>query len=128
MRGSQPKWNHVVARTMKRPRDVIKFLNASLQVAKRRRKQELVDAKARNTLQNIEDLPLVFTNKDIVNAREIYSPYLKAELDDEIKPHWEDWEDALRTLSIMEKEVFQRDEFTKEYGAQKSSMNLVFTI
>lgn len=60
-----------------------------------------------------------------MNAREIYSPYLKAELDDEIKPHWEDWEDALRTLSIMEKEVFQRDEFTREYNAQKSSSNTV---
>lgn len=48
VRGSQPKWNHVVARTTKRPRDVIKFLNACLLVAKRRRKQEVADINVKN--------------------------------------------------------------------------------
>jgi len=31
MRGSQTKWNHILARTFLRPRDVIKFLNAALE-------------------------------------------------------------------------------------------------
>ncbi len=36
MRGSQPKWNHIVSRTLKRPRDVIQFLNVALGVLKNR--------------------------------------------------------------------------------------------
>lgn len=36
MRGSQSKWNHILARTFLRPRDVIKFLNIALKEAKKR--------------------------------------------------------------------------------------------
>jgi hypothetical protein len=37
MRGSQPKWNHIITRTLRRPRDVIQFLNIGLKVAKKDR-------------------------------------------------------------------------------------------
>ncbi|HKM52207.1 MAG TPA: hypothetical protein VJY33_02290, partial [Isosphaeraceae bacterium] len=65
MRGSQTKWNHILSRTFLRPRDVIKFLNVALGEAKKRHYR-----------------PLLLDNKDIINAREQYSAYLKSELDD----------------------------------------------
>ena len=36
MRGSQSKWNHILARTFLRLRDVIRFLNAALGEVKKR--------------------------------------------------------------------------------------------
>lgn len=108
MRGSQPKWNHIVARTLLRPRDVIQFLNVALGIAKRR-----------------SDEPLIFTNKDIVNSRNDYSSYLKRELDDEIIPHWPEWEEALQACSAIATETFQKAEFLREYSNRKSSKNSV---
>ena len=106
MRGSQPKWNHIIARTLKRPRDVIQFLNIALRTAKKR-----------------EDTPLIFTNKDIVNSRPDYSTYLKRELDDEIIPHWSKWADALTALSAVSTETFEKSLFLDEYDKRKSSDN-----
>jgi hypothetical protein len=106
IRGSQPKWNHILARTFLRPRDVIKFLNESL-----------VEAKRRN------DDPLLLTNKDIVNAREAYSSYLKSELDDEILPHWPCWEEALQACSAISTITFERDAFEKQYSTRRSAQN-----
>lgn len=106
MRGTQEKFSHIVARTFRRPRDVIKFLNSALDVAK-----------ARNAD------PLVFVNQDIVSARQEFSDYFKKELDDEITPHWPHWEEALQTLSALGKETFQRENFIAEYGKRKSAKN-----
>lgn len=82
MRGSQNKWSHIVARTLNRPRDVIQFLNVALRTAKRR-----------------NDPSIVLLNEDIVNSRTDYSAYFKREFDDEILPHWPQWEEALHSLS-----------------------------
>lgn len=106
MRGSQPKWNHIAARTLRRPRDVIQFLNVALRVAKKR-----------------GDSRLIFSNRDIVGARDDYSAYLKRELDDEILPHWRQWNDALQTLSALATETFDADGFTDEYTRRKSTEN-----
>jgi hypothetical protein len=108
MRGSQTKWDHILARTFFRPRDVIQFLNVALVKAKLRYEE-----------------PLVFDNKDIAEARETYSTYLKHELDDEIIPHWEQWEDALRACSAIATITFQREQFTDEYEKRVSSGNSV---
>ncbi|MFN3879430.1 MAG: P-loop ATPase, Sll1717 family [Brevundimonas sp.] len=108
MRGSQKKWDHILARTFLRPRDIIQFLNIILAEAKRR-----------------TDDPIHFTNPDIVNSRDEYSRYLKQELDDEIGSHWPEWEEALRALSAISTITFERAEFEKEYGSRKSSKNLV---
>jgi hypothetical protein len=110
MRGSQPKWNHILARTFLRPRDVIKFLNVALSEAKGR------DAS-----------PLRFTNEDIVNSREEYSAYLKKELDDEILPHWNYWEEALQACSGISTITFDRVEFEAEYAKRRSKENEVET-
>ena len=108
MRGSQPKWNHILARTFLRPRDVIKFLNVSLAEAKRRTGE-----------------PLKFKNEDIVNSREEYSAYLKNELDDEILPHWPTWEEALQACSGISTITFDRNEFEAEYEKRRSAKNSV---
>ena len=42
MRGSQPKWDHILARTFLRPRDLIQFLNSALEQAKKRDDEPLV--------------------------------------------------------------------------------------
>lgn len=106
MRGRQTKWNQILSRTFLRPRDVIKFLNAALQEAKNRPEQ-----------------PLMLDNIDVINARENYSSYLKAELDDEIIAHWPQWEEALQACSAISTITFRRDEFEREYGRRSSPSN-----
>jgi hypothetical protein len=108
MRGSQTKWNHVLSRTFLRPRDVIKFLNSVLASAKGR-----------------DEEPLVFSNEDIVGARDVYSRYLKDELDDEILPHWAQWEEELQACSAIATLTFERDQFVLEYEKRRSSGNEV---
>ena len=108
MRGSQTKWNHLLTRTFLRPRDVIRFLNAALERAKQR-----------------VDEPLIFSNEDIVAAREPYSRYLKDELDDEILPHWHGWEEALQACSAIATITFERDQFKTEYDSRRSASNQV---
>ncbi len=108
MRGSQTKWNHVLSRSFLRPRDIIRFLNAALPHAQKRNTD-----------------PCVFQNEDIVNARDGYSLYLKEELDDEILPHWPNWDEALQACSAISTLTFDRTEFTKKYNQRKSIDNTV---
>lgn len=108
MRGSQTKWNHVLARTFLRPRDVIQFLNITLDACKSRKEE-----------------PSIIRNPDIVNSRSAYSAYLKAELDDEIHPHWEHWEEALQACSAISTITFERSDFEREYNIRKSANNEV---
>ena len=110
MRGSHSKWNYILARTFLRPRDVIKFLNSALQQAKRR-----------------PDEPLGLSNPDVVNAREKYSAYLKAELDDEIIAHWPNWGEALQACSAISTITFQPGPFAEEYERRRSAANAVGT-
>lgn len=108
MRGSQPKWSHVLARTFLRPRDVIQFLNEALAIAKKR-----------------TSAPLIFSNEDINSAREKYSVYLKDELSDEINPHWKKWLDALQACSRISTMTFTKDVFLKNYRQVKSKENTI---
>ncbi len=107
-RGSPSKWAFILGRTFLRPRDVIKFLNSSLQHARRRQEE-----------------PLLLSNPDVINAREQYSAYLKAELDDEIVAHWPRWEEALQACSSISTITFQREQFTEEYERRRSAENSV---
>ncbi len=102
MRGSQTKWNHIVTRTFLRPRDVIRFLNAALASAKGR-----------------SENPLILTNRDIIAARDPYSAYLKAELDDEILPHWKQWSEALKACSSIATITLDREQFAAEYAKRQ---------
>jgi hypothetical protein len=107
MRGSQPKWNHIVSRTFLRPRDIIQFLNCALEISLRRNAES--------------DF---FDNDDIQQAREPYSRYLKQELDDEIGPHWESWTDALRVFSELVTITFAKSDFQAAYEQRKSKSNV----
>lgn len=109
MRGSQNKWSHILARSFLRPRDVISFLNAALEVA--------VTRKVR------DDVPLIIENSDIVGAREKYSSYLKKELEDEIGPHWSHWTDALKAFSSLATITFKLELFRTQYDKTKSAKN-----
>ncbi|QLC25669.1 hypothetical protein HFP57_12010 [Parasphingopyxis algicola] len=106
MRGSQPKWNHIVTRTFLRPRDVIQFLNYALKIA----------------LKRDHDAD-VFTNEDIQNARNAYSKYLSQELDDEIGPHWPCWREAVQACSAVATETLSREQFETAYEGRKTKAN-----
>jgi hypothetical protein len=67
----------------------------------------------------------LFENEDIVNARQSYSAYLKAELDDEILAHWRQWEEALQACSAIGTLSFARDQFAVEYMNRKTEKNSV---
>jgi hypothetical protein len=108
MRGSQQKWDHIIARTFLRPRDVIFFLNAALDEAKRR-----------------SEVPLIFENSDILAARQSYSSYLKAELDDEIGPHWSLWTEALNACGQIGNITVRRGELSEIYSSMRSKKNEV---
>jgi hypothetical protein len=107
-RTANSKWTFVLSRTFLRPRDVIRFLNSALTQAKRR-----------------DDDPLLLTNQDVINARESYSAYLKAELDDEIMAHWPQWEEALQACSAISTLTFVREAFEEEYERRRSKANAV---
>jgi hypothetical protein len=104
MRGSQSKWSHLVSRTFLRPRDVIAYLNSALDALKAR------SADSR-----------VFTNRDITEAREGYSAYLKKEIDDEIVTHLPEWEDVVQTFSSIRTITFNYETFHEEYRKRSST-------
>ena len=104
MRGTQQKWDHILNRTMDRPRDVISYINIILE-----RKQG-------------SDL---LTNDDIASARSEYSTYFKEELDDEVKAHWPLWEEAISALRDIGYITFTRSQFDEAYERQKSKSNKV---
>jgi energy-coupling factor transporter ATP-binding protein EcfA2 len=106
MRGTQTKFDHILARTFLRPRDVIQFLNEALTLAK--------DRDASNT---------VFQNSDINDCRQNYSEYLKEELADEIKAHWPQWEEALSACSRTRTITFSKEDFNESYEALKGKQN-----
>jgi len=107
MRGSQAKWNHIVSRTLLRPRDVIQFLNIIVEIAIR----EVPDAD-------------IIENKDIIAARESYSKYFKGELDDEIKTHWPKWTEAVQAISDISTLTFTRSAFEQAWNKKKESSNI----
>jgi len=118
MRGSQSKWNHILNRTFRRPRDVIKFLNLALDEAKER-------VGASNSKLPPGETPSIvkIENEDITYARDEYSRYLKAELDDEIIAHWPQWDEALQACSAISTITFNREEFTAKYEQRRSHDN-----
>ena len=51
----------------------------------------------------------LLNNTDIASARSKYSTYFKEELDDEIKAHWPEWEDAISALRDIGYPLLLRD-------------------
>lgn len=104
MRGTQQKWDYIVARTLDRPRDVISFINM------------ILEAKSATGL---------LTNDEVNSARAEYSTYFKEELDDEIKAHWALWEESIAALRDIGYVTFTRSQFVHAYDLIKSEQNPV---
>lgn len=104
MRGTQQKWDHIIARTLDRPRDVISFINI--------------------ILERKSDASLL-SNEEISGARPEYSTYFKEELDDEIKAHWPDWDEALAALRDIGYVTFVKSQFEEAYDRVKTKKNKV---
>lgn len=104
MRGTQQKWDYIVARTLDRPRDIISFFNIML------------DEKSDEHL---------LANEDIARARPEYSTYFKEELDDEVKAHWPHWEEALNALRDIGYVTFNREQFEDSYSRAVSAENAI---
>ncbi|WP_299397684.1 hypothetical protein [Pelagibius sp.] len=94
MRGNQSKYQHVVDRTMLRPRDMIKFCNEAL--ASYQTNSERTD---------------LIENRDITSARSNYSQYLVAELDDEMQKHLPNHGSYFELLQQLEAVQFSIEEF-----------------
>lgn len=91
MRGTQHKYLHMVQRTYLRPRDLIQFANICLDEARKR-------------VQGSPDESDRIANEDVTNARQLYSNYLRSELNDEVYAHhaeWENWLELLRHIGTL---------------------------
>jgi hypothetical protein len=94
MRGSQTKYQHMIDRTMLRPRDMIKFSNTVLS------KHKANETRGEK-----------FSNEEIAGARKEYSDYLLHELQDEIFKHIEGHERYFDLLRELEALKFDMAEF-----------------
>lgn len=108
---NQLKWNFIIERTFVRPRDIIKFLNLALDMAKER-------------LHSHPETIDKITNEDIHNIRAKYSTYLFEELKDEISSKYPDYNQYLEILRNIHKVVFTREEFLQSYGAIKERIGI----
>ena len=92
MAGHQPKYRHILDRTMLRPRDMIKFCNECLNALK---------AKPKPKIENVH------VNK----AKVSYSEYMLAEIEDEIHKHITGWDQCVEILKQFDAVTFKKDEF-----------------
>jgi hypothetical protein len=95
MTGRQSKYQHILDRTFRRPRDVIKFCNEVLEVYKHRNDRAASQ----------------FSNEDVIAARRNYSDYFLRELDDEIHKHLPAYEDYLEIIKGVGALQFKLTEF-----------------
>lgn len=100
MRGTQPKFKHMAARTYLRPRDMIQFANLCL-----------IEARKAGVTR--------IRNEDIAAARPSYSEYLVGELDDEIHEVASDWRSYLDVLRRVHTVRFGRAAFEDAFEALK---------
>lgn len=105
MRGHQTKYQHILDRTMLRPRDIIKFCNIILQ---QYQKDAATDGRDK------------FNNVDVNNAHQEYSPYLLLELDDEVFRHIPNHEKYYELLRDLEAVSFEIEEFEQICDKRKS--------
>ena len=95
MAGRQTKYQHMLDRTFRRPRDIIKFSNEVLATYHKRSVYTST----------------TFSNEDITGARPIYSDYLLKELDDEMHKHIPNYESYLELLRVIGTAAFNAKEF-----------------
>jgi hypothetical protein len=103
MPGRQTKYRHILDRTFRRPRDMIKFCN-----------EILTAYKARGDVGAAK-----FANEDIIAARRAYSEYLLRELQDEVHKHAPNYDDYLEIVKSLEALQFSRAEFEEACQRRK---------
>lgn len=104
MRGRQSKYQHILDRTFRRPRDVIKFANSILKTYKQRRRSG-------------EDTRPKFTNEDVNLAHTEYSDYLRSELVDEVHKYNPDYPIYIEMLRQIGYQLFEPSEFREAFSA-----------
>lgn len=99
---NQKKWNYLIERTFMRPRDIIKFLNLSLEVAKKRIKT-----------QNKTSPKII--NSDFQECKKDYSDYLYKELSDEVKAKYPEFDNYLELLREIHNTSFTIEEYNEAF-------------
>lgn len=94
MPGRQKKYRHILDRTFRRPRDMIKFCNEALAAYKKR---GVATEK--------------FSNDEVIEARRPYSDYLLRELQDEVHKHSQNYDDYFEIIKSLNAVQFSREEF-----------------
>lgn len=100
---NQSKWNFIIDRTFVRPRDLIKFMNLSLEQSKNRLRSDP------NSVDKI-------TNDDIHAIRKNYSQYLFEELKDELTGKYNEYNYYLEILRDIHRMTFTFSDFEKSYN------------
>lgn len=111
---NQFKWNYIVERTFLRPRDIIKFLNLSVNQANKR-------------LENNPESEKLINNEDINSIKDDYSTYLYEELKDEISGKYPDFEKYLEVLREIHLLSFDKSDFDEKYEKIKKRYQLCET-
>lgn len=111
---NQFKWNYIIDRTFLRPRDIIKFMNLSINQAQKR-------------LENNPKGDLRVINEDINAIRDDYSTYLYGELQDEISGKYPDYEKYLEILREIHVLAFTKEEFDDKFNEMKKRYNFIET-
>lgn len=106
MPGRQSKYQYILDRTFKRPRDIIKFCNEIL----------------RSYKQNGRDDDQ-FQNTDIAAARDEYSRYAKRELVDEMHQHFPQEQEAFDMVRVAGYLSFTASAFQRAYDVVASRSN-----
>lgn len=112
---NQSKWNFILERTFDRPRDLIKFLNLTLEEAKNRLKLDP------NSIDKI-------TNDDIHGARNKYSQYLYEELKDELTGKYDEYDFYLEILRDIHNMGFTFSDFETSYKTINSRNPLTASV
>ena len=103
MAGRQSKYQHILDRTFKRPRDIIKFSNEILRAYKQS-----------------GSVAGRFENKDIISAREEHSKYMRKELANEMQQHFAAENiafDLLRVIGFLSFTLERMKEVHRDYIA-----------
>jgi hypothetical protein len=100
---NQLKWNYIIERTFLRPRDIIKFMNLSLDEAKQR------------LLSDPDGIDKII-NTDMQSAKSKYSTYLFEELTDEISSKYLNYEIYFEILRDIHINIFSKEDFEKSYN------------
>ncbi len=108
MGGHQRKYAHILDRTFKRPRDMIKFCNCVLDSHKARLAATAGLSK--------------FSNEDVNLAHQTYSDALLQELVDEVHKHIPDYPVYLEMVKALQYQVFTGEAFEHAYGQWQSRL------